>query len=122
MQKSPSYSFEYIEDQSAGFPASSISYSPDYSEKKFYRLVSQDFYNTGTAYNIGLIKLFFMSSICCVIILYGFLIFSDIELDIGIRGYGLELNSTKNCKSLLDIIFFDSMLFIFVIRLLTYFL
>ena len=57
LQKSPSYSFEYIEDQSAGFPASSISYSPDYSEKKFYRLVSQDFYNTGTAYNIGLIKL-----------------------------------------------------------------
>ena len=57
LQKSSSASFDIIEDQSSSFPSSSISYSPNYLEKKYYRLISQDFYNTGSFYDIGLIKL-----------------------------------------------------------------
>ncbi len=48
LQKSSSASFDVIEDQSSSFPSSSISYSPNYLEKKYYRLISQDFYNTGS--------------------------------------------------------------------------
>jgi hypothetical protein len=57
LQKSSSSSFDFIEDQTSSFPSSSISYSPSYLEKKYYRLMSQDFYNTGGYYNIGLVKL-----------------------------------------------------------------
>ena len=57
LQKSSSVSFDVIEDQSSSYPSSSISYSPNYLEKKYYRLISQDFYNTGKSYDIGLIKL-----------------------------------------------------------------
>lgn len=57
IQKSAFDTFDYIQDEISIENGSSISYPANTEEKKFYRLVTTDYYNTGGFYNLGQIKL-----------------------------------------------------------------